>query len=91
MGLLGSAAIKHVLSQINSICWSYYLSILDNSKLSMYNFHYEYIKKKYGIIAKLLFTDTDSLCYHIETEDIYKDFNKDSNDRFDFSNYENSY
>ena len=67
------------------------LTILDNSKLTMYNFHYEYIKNKYGEKAKLLFTDTDSLCYHIETEDIYKDFNKDSNDRFDFSNYENSY
>jgi len=67
------------------------LSILDNSKLTIYNFHYEYIKKKYGNKAKLLFTDTDSLCYHIETADIYKDFKKDSNDRFDFSNYKKTH
>jgi hypothetical protein len=67
------------------------LTILDNSKLTMYNFHYEYIKKKYNDKAKLLFTDTDSLCYHIETEDIYKDFKNDSNDRFDFSNYKKTH
>ena len=67
------------------------LSILDNSKLTMYDFHYEYIKNKYGNKAKLLFTDTDSLCYHIETEDIYKDFKKDTNDRFDFSNYKKTH
>jgi len=63
------------------------LTILDNSKLTMYDFHYEYIKKKYGDNSILLFTDTDSLCYHIQTEDIYADFKKDTTDRFDFSNY----
>ena len=41
----------------------------------MYNFHYhyEFIKNRYGSDAKLLFTDTDSLCYDIKTEDFYQD------------------
>ena len=52
----------------------------------MYDFHYNQIKKKYNEKAKLLFTDTGSLCYEIETKDIYKDMSKQS-DLFDFSNY----
>ena len=64
--------------------------ILDISKTLMYDFHYNQIKKKYNEKAKLLFTDTDSLCYEIETKDIYKDMNKQS-DLFDFSNYYKSH
>ena len=56
----------------------------------MYDFHYNYIKKKYGDRAKLLFTDTDSLTYEIETEDVYQDVWHDK-DKFDSSDYpENS-
>ena len=60
--------------------------ILDLSKLHMYKFHYDYILAKYQDKAQLLFTDTDSLCYHIETEDIYQDMHNDAH-LFDRSGY----
>ena len=64
--------------------------ILDLSKTLMYDFHYNYIKKKYNDRDKLLFTDTDSLTNEIETVDTYKDFWTDK-DTFDNSDYpENS-
>ena len=48
-------------------------SILEMSKTLMYDFHYNHMKAKYGSDARLLFTDTDSLCYEVLTEDIYQD------------------
>ena len=64
------------------------MCILDRTKTLMYDFHYNYIKKKYGGRAK--FTDTDSLTYEIEAEDAYKNFWIDK-DMFDDSRYpENS-
>ena len=52
---------------------------LDLSTILMYDFHYNYIKQKYGDKAKLLFTDTDSLMYEIQTKDFYKDISADVN------------
>ena len=66
------------------------MCIFDLSKTLMYDFHYNYIKKRYGDRAKLLFTDTDSLTYEIETENVYKNFWNDK-DMFNNSDYpENS-
>ena len=53
------------------------MCILDLSKTLMYDFHYNYIKSQYGDKARLLFTDTDSLTYEIEADDVYQDFWKD--------------
>ena len=62
-------------------------AILDLSKTLMFNFHYNYIQKKYKDRAELLFTDTDSLMYQIYTDDFYKDTSHDIETKFDTSDY----
>ena len=62
-------------------------AILDISKTLMFDFHYNYIIKKYGDKAELLMTDTDSLVYHIQTDDFYEDIKKDVKIYFDTSNF----
>ena len=52
----------------------------------MHDLHYNYIKKKYGNKAKLLFTNKDSLACEIETNKSFEYFRKDK-DKFDFSKY----
>ena len=61
--------------------------MLDLSKLLMMNFHYDFIKQQYpGSASTLAFTDTDSLLYEIETEDVYADM-RENHEHFDLSNY----
>lgn len=51
----------------------------------MYHFHYKYIKNRYDNKAALLFIDTCSLIYEIETENYYEDFFRDK-EVFEFRN-----
>ena len=60
---------------------------LTSQKLLFLTFYYDYIKPKFKEKAKLLFTDTDSLCYEIETEDFFKDISQDVFEKFDTSNF----
>ena len=62
-------------------------AILDLSKTLMYEFHYDYMRPRYGIKVKLCYMDTDSFVYEIETEDFYRDIAKDVEKRFDTSGY----
>ena len=62
-------------------------SILDLSKTLMFDFHYDYTQEKYNCAAELLFTDTDSLLYLINTGDFYKDISRDIKTKFDTSDY----
>ena len=64
------------------------LSILEISKLLMYEFWYGYMKPKYGNNVKLCYIDTDSFIMDIKTEDFCKDIAKDVEKGFDTSNYE---
>ena len=63
------------------------LSILEISKIIMYEFCYDYMKKKYGDMVKLCYMDTDSLIMNIKTKDFYKDIAQDVEERSDTSNY----
>ena len=67
-------------------------SILEISKLLMYEFWYDYMKPKYGDNVKLCYIDTDSfimkIYMNIKTEDFYKDIANDVEKRFDTSKYE---
>ena len=64
------------------------LSILEISKIIMYEFWYDYVKNKYGDMVKLCYMDTDSLIMNIKTKDFYRDIAQDVEERFDTSNYD---
>ena len=63
------------------------LSILEISKILMYEFWYDYMKPKYNDNVRLCYMDTDSFIMNIKTNDFYKDISDDVDNRFDTSNY----
>ena len=64
------------------------LSILELSKILMYEFWYDYIKLKYGGKQKICYMDADSSIVYINTDDIYKDIPEDVETKFETSKYE---
>ena len=62
------------------------MTILDLSKLLMFNFHYGYVKKKWKNVS-VLYTDTDSLVLEIETEDFFADIAADVKEWFDTNDF----
>ena len=64
------------------------LSILEISKILIYEVWYDYMKPKYGNNVKLCYMDTDSFIMNIKVNDFYDDIANDVENRFDTSNYE---
>ena len=62
------------------------LSILDISKITVYEFWYDYVKNKYDSRANLCYMDTDSFVINIKTKYFYKDIAMDVKERSDTSN-----
>ena len=68
------------------------LAILDLSKILLYRFHYEYMRKgtlknQFSQPPKLLYCDTDSLIYQVFCDDFYEIMKADLNEEFDTSDY----
>ena len=64
------------------------LSILEISKILIYEFWYDYMKPKYDNKVKLCYMDTDSFIMDIKTNDFYKDIANDVECKFETSSYE---
>lgn len=66
-------------------------TVLDQSKYLMSNFHYNFMLKQFERKnIDLLFTDTDSLCYHIKNQNPYETIEQNK-DLFDLSAYPKSH
>ena len=62
-------------------------TVVETSKWEMYNFHYNFMIRKFN--TRLLFTDTESLCYEIHGKNPHKKMYK-CKELFDLSNFPKS-
>ena len=60
---------------------------MDYAKGDMFEWHYGYMKPKYGERTSLCYTDTDSFIYEIHTEDFFENIREDVPRLFDTSAY----
>lgn len=63
------------------------VSVLEISKLCMYDFHYGFMKPQFKENVQLMYTDTDSFIYNIFCDDFYK-FIEENHEKFDTSDYQ---
>ncbi|GFY01043.1 c2H2-type domain-containing protein [Trichonephila clavipes] len=66
-------------------------TVLEISKLRLYELYFSYFKKFYDSKCALLYTDTDSLYMNIETPNVYDDIQHNFTEIMDLSNFENSH
>ena len=62
------------------------MSVLDLSKMIMFDFYYGHLKALYTDSIQMCYTDTDSVIVHIKTDDVYADM-ANHLDKYDISNY----
>lgn len=65
-------------------------SVLEVSKAHMYDFHYSVFQPVYKNRLRMCYTDTDSLIYHVQTNDFFDDLKKHFLNYFDTSNFDTS-
>ena len=64
------------------------MSILETSKILMYQFWYDYMKPNFQNNTKLCYVHADSFVIYIKTEDVYEGIADDLEEIFDTSYYE---
>ena len=62
-------------------------AILDLNMTLMYEYHYDYMRSRYGSKINLYYMDTDSFAYEFKTHNFYRDIAADVEKRFDTSKY----
>ncbi|GBN27375.1 hypothetical protein AVEN_80271-1 [Araneus ventricosus] len=70
---------------------SFRFTVLELSKLYMFQLYYDILKPVYKERINLIYTDTDSLCLEVLTDDFYNDLVKQFKNLMDFSNYDASH